>query len=104
MEFFQDDVFPPTPDLTKPTLSGAEWLQGKNRDPKLVNLQPSGMQALSDAPKIVREKKYKFDPTKPPEKEIDLKEAVLSRLHQNMSVKSAKKEEEGDEVADDEWN
>jgi len=40
------------------------------------SLQPAGMQLLSNAPAIVREKKYKFDPNAKKEDTTDLKEKV----------------------------
>jgi coronin-7 len=109
LEFFQDDLYPPTPVSGVPTMTSAEWFSGSKKEPKLTSLQPNGMQPLSDAPKIVREKKYKFDPNKPVEKDNqDLEEAVLNRFYTSMSTthkdqdEAAKKAES--EVKDDEWD
>jgi len=64
LEFFQDDLFPPTTRYGEPSMTSSQWLSGAKTEPALISLQPPGMQPLTDAPKIVREKKYKFDPTK----------------------------------------
>jgi len=66
MEFFQDDIYPLTKKL-EPTLSANEWLSGKNLDPDLINLQPTGMKVLSEAPVEQKAKKYEFNPNKPEE-------------------------------------
>jgi len=106
LEFFQDDLFPPSPKFGTPTLTADQWLKGSKEKPKLVSLQPSGMQELSNAPKIVKEKKYKFDPTKPVEREVDLKDAVINKFYSQMTDvhkdKTAEKKAD-QEVADDEW-
>lgn len=46
-ELFQDDLFPPTLVTWEPWLTGAEWLAGKEVSPKLLSLQPPGMDSLS---------------------------------------------------------
>ncbi|XP_072945639.1 coronin-7 [Epargyreus clarus] len=46
-ELFQDDLFPPTLVTWEPWLTGKEWLSGKNVTPKIVSLQPPGMEPLS---------------------------------------------------------
>jgi coronin-7 len=50
LEFFQDDIFPPTRSVA-PVMSLSEWMSGENKEPELVSLQPSGMIELSKAPK-----------------------------------------------------
>eukprot|EP00004_Rigifila_ramosa_P025509 TRINITY_DN7644_c0_g1_i3.p1 TRINITY_DN7644_c0_g1~~TRINITY_DN7644_c0_g1_i3.p1 ORF type:complete len:923 (-),score=214.36 TRINITY_DN7644_c0_g1_i3:39-2516(-) len=54
MEFFQDDVFPLHP-AAQPVLTHAEWFSGQTKEPNLVSLQPAGMTALSDAPKVEKQ-------------------------------------------------
>ncbi|XP_055618572.1 coronin-7 isoform X2 [Toxorhynchites rutilus septentrionalis] len=46
-ELFQDDLFPPTKVLWEPTLSAAEWFNGKDKPVARVSLQPEGMDTLS---------------------------------------------------------
>ncbi|GAA5960040.1 hypothetical protein JCM3765_006144 [Sporobolomyces pararoseus] len=49
-EFFQDDIFVPTRNREKPSMTAEEWIAGKNTPLEIVNLQPSGMKPLSQAP------------------------------------------------------
>jgi len=52
MEYFQDDIFPPTRALT-PVYSASEFLSGAApRDPTLESLQPAGTELLSQAPAL----------------------------------------------------
>jgi len=44
MEYFQDDLFPPTRDTSKPTMSATEWVNGDNYQHPFVKLRPSDMQ------------------------------------------------------------
>ncbi|XP_075991727.1 coronin-7-like, partial [Anticarsia gemmatalis] len=46
-ELFQDDLFPPTLVTWEPWLSGKDWLAGASVTPKIVSLQPPGMEPLS---------------------------------------------------------
>jgi len=105
LEFFQDDIFPPTPKFGQPLMSSSQWLSGSKTEPTLISLQPPGMQSLTDAPKIVREKKYKFDPTKPKEEVQDLKDAVINKFYTQMTDihKDAEHTKSSVEVAEDEW-
>ena len=66
MEYFQDDLFPPTKKVA-PSMTSWEWLGGANKEPELLNLQPTGMKKLSEAPVEQKEKKYTFDPNRPEE-------------------------------------
>ncbi|XP_011336280.1 coronin-7 isoform X3 [Ooceraea biroi] len=47
-ELFQDDLFPPTKVIWKPTLSAAEWFNGGNKQPSRISLKPPGMDNLSE--------------------------------------------------------
>jgi len=60
MEFFQDDLFPPTRNTSVPVLTADEWFGGKSKEPATISLQPQGMQPLSEAPVEKKEKKYDF--------------------------------------------
>lgn len=57
MEYFQDDIFPPTR-TDKPTFTAAEWFAGVKKEVATVDLCPAGMQRLSTAPAIERKAKY----------------------------------------------
>ncbi|GFS07500.1 coronin [Elysia marginata] len=43
MEFFQDDLYPPTQVTWKPTMTAAEWLSGSNRQAETISLRPPDM-------------------------------------------------------------
>lgn len=57
-EFFQDDVFPPTRVTWEPALSAAEWLNGKDKQQRTINLCPADMTPVSQAPKEAPSKKF----------------------------------------------
>ncbi|XP_011687269.1 PREDICTED: coronin-7 isoform X2 [Wasmannia auropunctata] len=48
-ELFQDDLFPPTKVIWKPTLSASEWFNGGNKQPSRMSLKPPGMDNLSES-------------------------------------------------------
>ena len=43
MEYFQDDLFPPTRDWTQPPVSAGQWLSGDDTQPVKVSLKPADM-------------------------------------------------------------
>ncbi|XP_018353395.1 PREDICTED: coronin-7 isoform X2 [Trachymyrmex septentrionalis] len=47
-ELFQDDLFPPTKVIWKPTLSASEWFNGGNKQPSRMCLKPPGMDNLTE--------------------------------------------------------
>ncbi|XP_011069100.1 PREDICTED: coronin-7 isoform X2 [Acromyrmex echinatior] len=47
-ELFQDDLFPPTKIIWKPTLSASEWFSGGNKQPSRICLKPPGMDNLTE--------------------------------------------------------
>ncbi|KYQ89281.1 WD-40 repeat-containing protein [Tieghemostelium lacteum] len=49
MEFFQDDIYPPTRS-TKPVMTSDQWFAGETKAPTTVSLCPEGMVPLSKAP------------------------------------------------------
>jgi hypothetical protein len=61
MEYFQDDLYPPTRRPDQPVLTNKEWLAGTYRAPTLVSLKPEGMTPLSEATIEKKEKKYDFN-------------------------------------------
>lgn len=50
IEYFQDDIFPRTRITWKPTTSSEKWFDGCTRTPDVIDLRPSEMGNLSDAP------------------------------------------------------
>ncbi|XP_071976275.1 coronin-7-like isoform X1 [Engystomops pustulosus] len=57
-EFFQDDVFPPSRVTWEAALTAEEWLSGKDKQQRSINLCPEGMIPVSQAPKEAPTKKY----------------------------------------------
>lgn len=49
-EYFQDDVFPPTPDVEQSVQSVEDWLSGANKQQPLLDLNTNKMPLLSQAP------------------------------------------------------
>ena len=44
-DMFQDDIFPPC-EAGEPSLTVEEWMDGKNRDPKLVKFTEDGLEPI----------------------------------------------------------
>lgn len=108
MEFFQDDIFPPTRAM-KPAYSPEEWLSGDARDPYLESIQPAGMTPLSQAPAV--EKKVSKVYTTSAVDNTPSKEQVMSKFYQQMmtfkedeSTTTKTPQGEGEGAADDEWD
>lgn len=118
MEFFQDDIFPPTRS-NEPAATAEEWIAGKKCEIKTVSMQPEGMEKLSEAPPVDHgQSKYRM----PTEEERAAgrtlsRDDMFNRFYQQMQTKKdetveeeearKKREEEansGDCVADDEWD
>ncbi|XP_011862299.1 PREDICTED: coronin-7 isoform X3 [Vollenhovia emeryi] len=90
-ELFQDDLFPPTKVIWKPTLSALEWFNGGNKQPSRMNLKPPGMDNLTEnqsqsavtLPQI---------PSKPSSTPFGITTQPFNRLGWNPDIK-AKQEE-----------
>ncbi|XP_035222678.1 coronin-7-like [Stegodyphus dumicola] len=53
-EYFQDDLFPPTHETWKPSVTSSEWFMGIDKPLKMINMLPDGMTPLSEAPPPVK--------------------------------------------------
>eukprot|EP01117_Protostelium_nocturnum_P002563 TRINITY_DN1329_c0_g1_i4.p1 TRINITY_DN1329_c0_g1~~TRINITY_DN1329_c0_g1_i4.p1 ORF type:complete len:956 (-),score=442.62 TRINITY_DN1329_c0_g1_i4:269-3136(-) len=80
MEFFQDDIFPPTRQVDKPVISADDWFSGKNAKPEFVSLKPAGMTPLSEVAKERKEKKYDFATERAREDTAFTKEKLMDRF------------------------
>lgn len=58
LDYFQDDIYPPTRDLRQPVLEAAEWIAGATKEAPLLSLQPEGMKPVTEAPVEIKAKKY----------------------------------------------
>ncbi|KAK4053254.1 hypothetical protein OIO90_004028 [Microbotryomycetes sp. JL221] len=105
-EYFQDDIFVPTRDVETPSLSANEWIQGKNEPLKLVELRPSDMKPLSQAPRAAPKVSTRDKIGEPVMTESQKQDAYMDRL-----FKAAKDEGDDEEVVrnhhapvdDDDW-
>jgi len=104
MEFFQDDIFPPTRSPL-PTYTSEEYVSGTVKEPTLVSLQPAGTTPLSQAP-VVEKKGSSFFASNVVDN-TPSKEQVMSKFwQQTLSFKEdeatvTNSAHEGDE--DGEW-
>ncbi|CAH2055926.1 unnamed protein product, partial [Iphiclides podalirius] len=98
-ELFQDDLFPPTLVTWEPWQSAADWLAGRRVPPRLVSLQPLGMEPLSGHTQSpgTREKakeasKPKPDlikshvPLDPKEKQDSIMKSMSARVQMNLKL------------------
>jgi len=85
MEFFQDDLFPPTRDTSVPVLTADQWFGGKSEEPTTINLKPSDMEPLSQAPVEKKEKKYDFKSELAKDQGKFTKEKFLSSYYNNLT-------------------
>ena len=46
--YFQDDIFPDTIEKSNPYLNSSDWFSGANFEFNYINLQPSGMERLTE--------------------------------------------------------
>jgi WD40 repeat protein len=110
MELFQDDLFPPTWDVFTPALSADEWLSGQNKNPSEINLKPSDMQLLSDAPVEKKDKKYDFKTEVTKEQGRFTKDRFLASYYNKMtgehgeSTDQVLKQDKMEGVAAEEWD
>lgn len=118
MEYFQDDIYPPTRG-PQPATTAAAWLAGADAEPALVSLQPADMTPLSAAPPVERgPAKYKLlsDAERAAQNELTRDEMFDRIFDQMRSKKEDQSVEEkdaqlraaqaaaGDCADDDEWD
>ena len=118
MEYFQDDIYPPTR-AAEPALAAADWLAGANTEPRLVSLQPADMTPLSDAPPVERgAAKYKLLSADERAAQNELtRDEMFDRIYDQMRSKKEDQSVEekdaaqraaqaaaGDCAGDDEWD
>ncbi|XP_052795520.1 coronin-7-like [Mya arenaria] len=104
-EYFQDDLFPDTPQTGSPTMTSQEWLNGGNKQPVKISLRPKDMKPLSEAPveapKARKYDSYSADTYKTDEqKKEELISAMTDKLGQNDEPLPQDKSEG---VDSDEW-
>ncbi|CAG4960655.1 unnamed protein product [Colias eurytheme] len=97
-ELFQDDLFPPTHVTWEGWQSAADWLNNKPLSPRLVSLQPPGMEPLSahtapaNAAKEKPAQKPKPDlikshvPMDPKEKQDSIMKSMSAKVTMNLKL------------------
>lgn len=98
-EYFQDDIFPPTPSYSEASMTSEEWLAGAVKEPKLVNLMPEGMKPQSEAPQVENKgPKYNFaQEQEKGKKEKSSQHKVFEQFMSHISAAAEDDEPEGEE-------
>ncbi|GAA6016484.1 hypothetical protein JCM11491_002336 [Sporobolomyces phaffii] len=105
-DFFQDDVFVPTRNREKPSMTADEWLAGKNTPLEIVDMRPEGMKPLSEAPaptKIVSTRsKIKDDGLTDSQRETQYMDRLFeTSLNPNCRVRQSAQDANGADDDDD---
>ncbi|GAA5897539.1 hypothetical protein JCM6882_003511 [Rhodosporidiobolus microsporus] len=115
VEFFQNDVYLPTRNTEKATMSAADYAAGKDKPLEKVDLRPEGMKLLSEAPApqktVSTRSKIKNDGLTDSQREKQYMDNLFSKA-QDEGGAAAEEEEEEDNfpvrsshavVDDDDW-
>jgi len=104
MDYFQDDIYPPTRAL-QPAMTCDEYFSNENVEPPvLIDLNP-GLELLSSIPKVVKKvKRVK----KGGDIEVDVEEDTVNKLYENMMELKEDEDvvlpgEDREGVGSDEW-
>ncbi|XP_039310007.1 coronin-7 isoform X2 [Solenopsis invicta] len=92
-ELFQDDLFPPTKVIWKPTLSASEWFSGGNKQPSRMSLKPPGMDNLTEnqSQSVVTPPQIATKPSPTP---FGITTQPFNRLGWNPDIKAKQEEDE----------
>ncbi|XP_074621834.1 coronin-7-like [Acropora palmata] len=108
MEYFQDDLFPPSRAWWEPALTSSQWFAGENGQQKKLSLKPADMKPLSEAPKrepIARkyDSRHELDDAKTTdEQKEELISSMVEKLRSYDEEPLPQDLQEG--VDDDEWD
>ncbi|KAJ3183820.1 Coronin-7 [Geranomyces variabilis] len=104
-EFFQDDIFPPTRDVTRPALDIDDWLSGSKVELMRVDLAPIGMTPLSKAPVEVKEQP-RAQVLEREQTEAEIKAAGLKLMFEQAKKEADEvlPQDEAEGVDSDEWD
>uniref|UniRef100_H2ZK42 Coronin n=1 Tax=Ciona savignyi TaxID=51511 RepID=H2ZK42_CIOSA len=104
MEYFQDDIFPDTRDLTKPSMTSQQWLDGDNKQATRISLRPSDMKPLSEAPKEApKTKKYESYNAETYKTDEEKKEELLSAMSNKLDLDKELEQDTMEGVDEEEW-
>lgn len=97
LDFFQDDVYPPTLDTSHAALSSAEYASGKTAQPAYFSLRPAGMPLLSEAPAAPKREKQVVM-----QKQMSKEQQEQAYLDSLFREKQARHQKEMDDAEEDE--
>lgn len=105
-EYFQDDIFCDTIDLTYPRAKGVEWIKEFTvLPPRMVSLKPAGVVALSNAPVVVEAPRKKVGPMKRELTDEERKHEMFGAMLQAaVADDKAHWEDEVEGVDESEWD
>ncbi|KAI8992251.1 hypothetical protein BDB01DRAFT_841611 [Pilobolus umbonatus] len=104
-EYFQDDIFVPTPNIEKPGQSASDWIAGNDASLELISLQPKETTPLSEAPPPPTPAKTKFEMGKKEVSDEQRRQELMDRMfHTAKEVTGEVKSNDIPEVAEDEWD
>ncbi|TPX60891.1 hypothetical protein PhCBS80983_g01502 [Powellomyces hirtus] len=105
-EYFQDDIYPPTRDVSRPLLDVDQWMQREKASPAYVDLAPPDMTPLSQAPQEIKEQPRAVVLDRE-QTEAEIKAAGLKLMFEQAREAGAEQSLPQDEVEgvdDDEWD
>uniref|UniRef100_A0AAG5D161 Coronin n=1 Tax=Anopheles atroparvus TaxID=41427 RepID=A0AAG5D161_ANOAO len=108
-ELFQDDLFPETKVLWKPTMTADEWFAGKNIQPARISLQPPGMEKMSSVQQSIPPvPPKKIEPIMGIQKSImnatdHVQEQIKNSVSARMSVNKKLEQDDMEGVDEKEW-
>ncbi|GAA5808709.1 hypothetical protein MFLAVUS_002104 [Mucor flavus] len=111
-EYFQDDIFVPTPDVEHPAQDAESWFKGENKQLEVISLQPKDMTELSIAPPPASQlqSKKKFEMGKKFVSDEQRKQEQMERMFKaakdipEPETKPKATNPDDEEVAEDEWD
>nr|XP_039251900.1 coronin-7-like [Styela clava] len=105
MEYFQDDLFPLTSVTWEASMSASEWVNGGNKTQRKLDLKPSTMTKLSDAPPDeVKPKKYESYDVSTYKTDEEKKEELLEAMSGKLDLDKQLEQDTMEGVDEDEWD
>nr|CAB3233029.1 coronin-7-like [Phallusia mammillata] len=105
MEYFQDDLYPKTRVVDKPSMTADDWLEGSNDQLPSVNQRPSDMKPLSEAPKEApKARKYESYDRDTYKTDEQKKEELVSAMSNKLDLDKELEQDTMEGVDEDEWD
>jgi len=107
-EYFQDDIFVPTTDISQSVITQDQWLNGMKAIRKTVDLKPADMKCLSEVISSQNIVSTKNLISKKPISDAERRAAMLDNMFKSAkdeeSAAESDKKTDDNEVAPDEWD